>query len=202
MGHPDEQPAGNGRIGNAERISRLAGRDHCERRRRRHHRPAQGGVRGAIALTRQPLAEPGADGRRPSRPRPGDALPRPHRSDRAGPDLRGCGRGVPAHAALATSAHRQIRASVAVGSARSCASTTRFSTAPDGHLRDQVAAHIGGGAARLTKARVSITQRAAKAGRRPALQASAGCARYAPGQDTCGNVSAGQCDIAKRPPEP
>jgi len=57
-------------------------------------------------------------------------------------------------------------------------------------------------AARLTKARVSITQRAAKAGRRPALQASAGRARYAPGQDTCGNVSAGQCDIAKRPPEP
>jgi len=32
--------------------------------------------------------------------------------------------------------------------------------------------------------------------------ASAGCARYAPGQDTCGNVSAGQCDSGKRPPEP
>ena len=61
---------------------------------------------------------------------------------------------------------------------------------------------ISGAALRAYKARVSITQRAAKAGRRPALQASAGCARYAPGQDTCGNVSAGQCDIAKRPPEP
>src|SRR5690348_873781 len=30
--------------------------------------------------------------RRPSRPRPGDALPCDHRSDRAGPDLRRCGR--------------------------------------------------------------------------------------------------------------
>ena len=36
--------------------------------------------------------EPGADGRRPGRPRAGDALPCHHRSDRAGPDLPGCGR--------------------------------------------------------------------------------------------------------------
>ena len=34
----------------------------------------------------------GADGRRSGRPRPGDALPCDHRSDRSGPDLRGCGR--------------------------------------------------------------------------------------------------------------
>src|SRR5215470_2385718 len=49
----------------------------------------------------------------------------------------------------------QIRASVG---RRACASLRidhRFSTAPDGHLRDQVAAHIEG-AARLTEDRVSI----------------------------------------------
>ena len=51
-----------------------------------------GGVRGAVALARQPVVEPGADGSRPRRPRAGDALPCHHRSDRAGPDLSGCGR--------------------------------------------------------------------------------------------------------------
>ena len=44
----------------------------------------------------------------------------------------------------------------AVGSARRF---TWFGTARDGHLRDKVAAHIDGGAARLTEARVSIMQR-------------------------------------------
>jgi hypothetical protein len=32
-------------------------------------------IRCAVALARQPVDEPGADGRRPGRPRPGDALP-------------------------------------------------------------------------------------------------------------------------------
>jgi hypothetical protein len=36
--------------------------------------------------------EPGADGRRPGRPRAGDALPGHHRPDRARPDLPACGR--------------------------------------------------------------------------------------------------------------
>ena len=43
-----------------------------ERRRRRRRRAAQGGVRRAAALARQPVDEPGADGRRSGRPRPGD----------------------------------------------------------------------------------------------------------------------------------
>src|SRR5262249_51648448 len=72
-----------------ERISGLAGRDRRPRRRRRHRRPAEAGVRGAVALARQPVDEPGADGRRPGRPRPGDALPCDHRSDRSAPDLPG-----------------------------------------------------------------------------------------------------------------
>ena len=90
----------------------------------------------------------------------------------------------------------------AVGSARRCAWATRFSTALDGHLRDQVAAHIEGGAVRLSEARVSITQRETIAARRPACRAPAGCARSAPGQDTCDNVSAGQCDTGTRSPGP
>src|SRR5215813_14572232 len=40
-----------------------------------------------------------------------------------------------------------------------------FSTAPDGHLRDQVAAHIEGGATRLTEAWVSIMRCETKADR-------------------------------------
>ena len=51
-------------------------------RRRRRRRAAQGGVRGALALPRQPVHEPGADGGRSGRPRPGDTLSRPHRSER------------------------------------------------------------------------------------------------------------------------
>jgi len=43
--------------------------------------------------------------------------------------------------------------------------STWFGTARDGHLRDKAAAHIDGGAARLTEARVSIMQRKTK--RRP-----------------------------------
>src|ERR687887_1698987 len=92
MGHPDEELAGNGGVDHTGRTPRLAGRDRRERRRRRRRRPAQGGVRGAVALARQPVDEPGADGRRPGRPRPSDALPRNHRPDRTGPDLPGCGR--------------------------------------------------------------------------------------------------------------
>ena len=42
--------------------------------------------------SRQPVDEPGADGRRSGRPRPGDALPCDHRTDRNGPDLPGRGR--------------------------------------------------------------------------------------------------------------
>ena len=38
-----------------------------------------------FALARQPVDEPCADGRRPSRPRAGDALPCHHRSDRREP---------------------------------------------------------------------------------------------------------------------
>ena len=38
---------------------------------------------GAVALPRQPVDEPVADGRRPGRPCAGDALPGHHRSDRA-----------------------------------------------------------------------------------------------------------------------
>jgi hypothetical protein len=60
------------------------------------------------------------------------------------------------------------------GSARRCAWTTRFSTASDGHLRDQVAAHIEGGAVRLSEARVSITRRETIAARRPALPGAGG----------------------------
>src|SRR6266545_61734 len=92
MGHSDEEPAGNGGVDHTGRTPRLAGRDRRARRRRRRRRPAQGGVRGTVALARQPVDEPGADGRRSGRPRPGDALPRDHRSDRTGPDLPGCGR--------------------------------------------------------------------------------------------------------------
>jgi hypothetical protein len=57
---------------------------------------------------------------------------------------------------------RQIRALV---SRRVCAWITRFVTARDRHLRDRVAAHIYGGAARLTETRVSLMQRKTK--RRP-----------------------------------
>src|ERR687891_2252043 len=92
MGHPDEEPAGDGGVDHAGRPPRLAGRDPRERRRRRRRLPAQGGVRGAVALARQPVVEPGADGCRPSRPPAGDALSCHHGSDRAGPDLPGCGR--------------------------------------------------------------------------------------------------------------
>src|SRR5918994_1445090 len=92
MGHSDEEPAGNGGVDDTRWTPRLAERDPRERRRRRRRRPAQGGIRGAVALARQPVDEPGADGRRPSRPRAGDALSCHHRSDRAGPDLQGCGR--------------------------------------------------------------------------------------------------------------
>ena len=88
LGHPDEDHADHGGLDDAGRTPRLAGRDPRERRRRRRRRPAQGGVRRAVALARQPVDEPGADGRRPRRPRPGDALPGHHRSDRNGPDLR------------------------------------------------------------------------------------------------------------------
>jgi len=74
----------------------------------------------------------------------------------------------------------------AAGSARRCAWTTRFSTASDGHLRDQVAAQIEGGAARLTEARVSIMRRETKAGQeactaRRGRAASRRRARYAGG---------------------
>ena len=62
---------------------RLAERDGGERGRRRRRRSAQGGVRGAAALARQPVDEPRADGRRPRRPRAGDALPGDHRPDRS-----------------------------------------------------------------------------------------------------------------------
>src|SRR5215218_6771859 len=92
MGHPDVEHAGNGGVHDAGRTPRLAERDRRERKRRRRRRPAQRGVRGAVALARQPVAEPGADGRRPRRPRSGDTLPGHHRSDRARPDLPGCGR--------------------------------------------------------------------------------------------------------------
>src|SRR5689334_20621146 len=40
----------------------------------------------------RPVDEPGADGRRSGRHRPGDALPRDHRPDRTGPDLPWWGR--------------------------------------------------------------------------------------------------------------
>ena len=79
VGHPDAEHAGDGGVVHAGRPARLAGRDRRERRRRRRRRPAQGGVRRAVALARQPVAELGADGRRPGRPRPGDDLPRDHR---------------------------------------------------------------------------------------------------------------------------
>ena len=55
MGHPDEEPAGNGRVDHAARTARLAGRDRRERRRRQDRRPAQGGVRG------DPIFQGGAD---------------------------------------------------------------------------------------------------------------------------------------------
>ena len=42
---------------------------------------AQGGVRGAVALVRQPVDEPGVDGRRPRRSNAADRLSRDHRSD-------------------------------------------------------------------------------------------------------------------------
>lgn len=46
----------------------------------------------AVALARQPVDEPSADGRRPGRPGPGDALPCDHRSDRRCQNLPGRGR--------------------------------------------------------------------------------------------------------------
>jgi hypothetical protein len=49
-------------------------------------------ARGAVALARQLVAEPGADGRRPGRLRAGDTLSCHHGSDRGGTDLPGCGR--------------------------------------------------------------------------------------------------------------
>ena len=55
-------------------------------------RPAQGGVRRASAVARQPVDEPGADGRRLGRPRPGHHLSRGHWPDRYAPDLRRCSR--------------------------------------------------------------------------------------------------------------
>ena len=66
-GPPDADDADDGGVVDAGRPRRLAGRDPRERRRRRRHRAAQGGVRPAVALARQPVAEPGADGRRPRR---------------------------------------------------------------------------------------------------------------------------------------
>ena len=55
--------AGNGGVIDPSRPARLAERDRRERRRRRYRRSAQGGVRGAVALARQPVVEPGVDGR-------------------------------------------------------------------------------------------------------------------------------------------
>ncbi len=72
--------------------SRLAGRDARPRRRSRHRRPAQGRVRCAVAVTRQPVDEPRPHGRRSRRPRPRHALPRHHRTDGRGSDLQGSGR--------------------------------------------------------------------------------------------------------------
>ena len=45
----------------------------------RRRRPAQGRVRCAVAVTRQPVDEPRRHGRRSHRPRPRHALPRHHR---------------------------------------------------------------------------------------------------------------------------
>src|SRR5215210_3475001 len=92
MGHSDVEDAGNSGVDDARRTPRLAERHRRERERRRRRRPAQGGVRGAVALARQPVDESGADGCRPSRPRAGDALSCHHRSDRSGPDFPGRGR--------------------------------------------------------------------------------------------------------------
>ena len=47
------------------------------------------GVRRAVAVARQPVGEPRADGRGPGRPGPGDGLPGDHRPDRRGAGLRG-----------------------------------------------------------------------------------------------------------------
>ena len=71
---------------------------------------------------------------------------------------------------------KQMRASA---SRRVCAEFTWLGTEQSGHLRDKVAAHahIGGGAVRLTEARVSIMQRKTK--RRPDASA-AECRRAAP----------------------
>src|SRR5262249_1290274 len=51
---------------------------------------------------------------------------------------------------------------------------SRFSTAPDGHLRDQVPAHIEGGAARLAEARVRSCSVRRKLARRLALRGVGG----------------------------
>ena len=53
----------------------------------RHRRAAQGGVRCAVVLARQPVVEPSANGRGSRRPRRGHALSCDHGSDRRGPDL-------------------------------------------------------------------------------------------------------------------
>ena len=50
--HPDEEPADNSGVDDTRRTPQLAGRDPRERGRRRRRRPAQGGVRGAVALAR------------------------------------------------------------------------------------------------------------------------------------------------------
>ena len=52
--------ADDGGVVDAGRSARLAGRDRRGRRRRRHRPAAQGGVRRAVALARQPVAELGA----------------------------------------------------------------------------------------------------------------------------------------------
>ncbi len=57
-------PTYDSRLDDARRTPRLARRDPGSRRRRRRGRPAQGGVRRASAVARQPVDEPRARGRR------------------------------------------------------------------------------------------------------------------------------------------
>ena len=91
--HADEDHADDGDLDDPRRPSRLAGRDPRERRRRRRRRPAQGGIRGAVALARQPVDEPRTDGRRSGRSRIQVTIfPVDHRPDRGGSDLRWCRR--------------------------------------------------------------------------------------------------------------
>lgn len=97
-------------------------------------------------------------------------------------------------------AHRQMRASAQSPGLRV---VHPAGTEQDGHLRDKVAAHVDGGAARLAEARVPVMQRETKRRADAFAAERRRAAPYTrPGQDLCEHVSAGQSHTGTRTPEP